>query len=265
MNAGQTCASVERVYVEKEVKDAFLVKVLEETRGLRRAGEGEGGEIGPLTLERQRRTVEEHVADAVAKGARALTGGSTPAGPGFFYPPTVLVDVDHTMTVLREETFGPVLPIIAVVSLDEAIRLANDSPYGLTASGWTRSEETARRLQRELEAGVVTINDHVSSFVEPTAPWGGVKWSGIGRIHGRLGLREMVHPKYVSLDRGRGPELWWYPYDAELAALLSRATPALYSTSFLRRLGAQLGLARFGRLWRRFGPWRLLANLDKLF
>ena len=186
--------------------------------------------MGPLTLERQRRTVEEHVADALAKGARALTGGSTPAGPGFFYPPTVLVDVDHTMTVLREETFGPVLPILAVDSLDEAIRLANDSPYGLTASGWTRSEETARRLQRELVAGVVTINDHVSSFGEPTAPWGGVKWSGIGRIHGLLGLREMVHPKYVSLDRGRGPELWWYPYDAETRphscpARRSRSTP----------------------------------------
>ena len=265
LNAGQTCASVERVYVEKEVKDAFLAKVLEETRGLKRAGEGRGGELGPLTLERQRRTVEAHVADALAKGARALTGGSTPAGPGLFYPPTVLVDVDHTMTVMREETFGPVLPILAVDSLDEAIRLANDSPYGLTASGWTRSEETGRRLQRELVAGVVTINDHVSSFGEPTAPWGGVKWSGIGRIHGLLGLREMVHPKYVSLDRGRGPELWWYPYDAETDRLVSRAAVALYSTSFWRRVGAQLRLIRFGRLWRRFGPWRLLANLDKLF
>jgi succinate-semialdehyde dehydrogenase/glutarate-semialdehyde dehydrogenase len=265
LNAGQTCASVERVYVDKEVKDAFLEKVLEETRGLKRAGGGGGGDVGPLTLERQRRIVEEHVADALAKGARALTGGSVPAGPGFFYPPTVLVDVDHTMTILREETFGPVLPIMEVGSLDEAIRLANDSPYGLTASGWTRSEEKARRLQRELVAGVVTINDHVSSFGEPNAPWGGVKWSGIGRIHGLLGLREMVQAKYVSLDRGRGPELWWYPYDAELAALLSRATPALYSTSFLRRVGAQLGLLRFGRLWRRFGPWRLLANLDRLF
>jgi succinate-semialdehyde dehydrogenase/glutarate-semialdehyde dehydrogenase len=265
LNAGQTCASVERVYVEKEVAEPFLARVLEEARAVRLRGAPGGGDMGPLGLERQRRVVEEHVADAVAKGARVLTGGATPAGPGFFYPPTVLVDVDHTMTVLREETFGPVLPILEVDSLDEAIRLANDSPYGLTASGWTRSEETARRLQRELVAGVVTINDHVSSFGEPTAPWGGVKWSGIGRIHGLLGLREMVHPKYVSLDRGRGPELWWYPYDAETDHLTSRAATALYSTSFWRRAWAQLGLLRFGRLWRRFGPWRLLANLDKLF
>jgi succinate-semialdehyde dehydrogenase/glutarate-semialdehyde dehydrogenase len=265
LNAGQTCASVERVYVERPVAEAFLAKVLEETRRVRPAGAAAEADMGPLTLERQRRIVEEHVADAVAKGARVLQGGVRPEGPGLFYPPTLLVGVDHTMTVMREETFGPVLPVMAVDSLDEAIRLANDSPYGLTASGWTRSEETARRLQRELVAGVVSINDHVSSYGEPTAPWGGVKWSGIGRIHGLLGLREMVRPKYVSLDRGRGPELWWYPYDAGFAGLMSRTPAALYSTSFLRRLRAQLSLLRFGRLWRRFGPWRLLANLDKLF
>jgi acyl-CoA reductase-like NAD-dependent aldehyde dehydrogenase len=264
MNAGQTCASVERVYVEKPVMESFLAKVLEETRRVRLAG-ATGGEMGPLTLERQRRIVEEHVADAVGKGARVLTGGTRTAGPGLFYPPTVLVDVDHTMTVMREETFGPVLPIMAVDSLDEAIRLANDSPYGLTASGWTRSDETAHRLQRELIAGVVSINDHVSSFGEPTAPWGGVKWSGIGRIHGLLGLREMVQPKYVSLDRGRGPQPWWYPYDADFEGLVKGLAPALYSSSFVRRALGQLGLVRFSRLWRRFGPWRLFVNLDKLF
>jgi acyl-CoA reductase-like NAD-dependent aldehyde dehydrogenase len=230
LNAGQTCASVERVYVERPVAEAFLAKVLEETRTVRLA-----------------------------------VGGTKPEGPGLFYPPTVLADVNHTMAVMRDETFGPVLPVMVVDSLDEAIRLANDSPYGLTASGWTRSEETARRLQRELAAGVVSINDHASSYVEPGAPWGGVKASGVGRIHGLLGLREMVQPKYVSLDRGRGPELWWYPYDAELASLLSRAVPALYSTSLPRRLAAQLGLLRFARFWRRFGPWRLLANLAKFF
>jgi succinate-semialdehyde dehydrogenase/glutarate-semialdehyde dehydrogenase len=169
------------------------------------------------------------------------------------------------MLVMQEETFGPVLPVMAVDSLDEAVRLANDSPYGLTASGWTRSDETARRLQQELVAGVVSINDHVSSYGEPTAPWGGVKWSGFGRMHGLLGLREMVNPRYVSLDRGRRSELWWYPYDRDLGPLLRTAGEALYSTSILRRLAGQLALARFPRLWRRVGAWRLLANLDKLF
>jgi acyl-CoA reductase-like NAD-dependent aldehyde dehydrogenase len=264
MNAGQTCASVERVYVEREVADAFTVKVLEETRRLRTGRSG--GDVGPMTMERQRSVVEAHVRDAVAKGARVLLGGEREVGPGFFYPPTVLAEVDHTMTVMREETFGPVLPIMAVDSIDDAIRLANDSPYGLTASGWTRSGETARRLQAELVAGVVSINDHVSAYAEPTAPWGGVRWSGFGRMHGLLGLREMVQPRYVSLDRGRRPaELWWFPYDEELDALVRRAAPALYSTSFFRRVAAQVGLLRFPRLWRRVGPWRLLANLDKLF
>jgi succinate-semialdehyde dehydrogenase/glutarate-semialdehyde dehydrogenase len=265
MNAGQTCSSVERVYVERPVADAFLAKVLDEARRVRLKDGAGAGELGPFTLERQRRVVEQHVADAVAKGARVLLGGQRPAGPGLNYPPTVVVDVDHGMTLMREETFGPVLPIMVVDTLDEAIRLANDSPYGLTASGWTRSAETAHRLQRELAAGVVSINDHSSSFAEPQAPWGGVRWSGIGRIHGTAGLREMVQPKYVSLDRGRGSELWWYPYDAEYAKLMAGAAPALYATSLLVRLRGQLGLLRSARLWRRVGAWRLLASLDKLF
>jgi succinate-semialdehyde dehydrogenase/glutarate-semialdehyde dehydrogenase len=209
--------------------------------------------------------VEEHVADARAKGARVLTGGEAAKGPGYFYPPTVLTDVDHSMTVMREETFGPLLPIMVVNSLDEAIRLANESDYGLTASGWTQSRETARRLQRELRAGVVTINDGLSSFGEPSAPWGGVKHSGIGRTHGRIGLREMVQPKYVSLDRSRGPELWWYPYDEGYARLLSEANPALHARSLWRRLLNLIRLTTHGRLWRRLGPRRLLMNIDKLF
>jgi acyl-CoA reductase-like NAD-dependent aldehyde dehydrogenase len=265
MNAGQTCSSVERVYVERPVLEPFLAKVLAEARRVRLRDARGDGELGPLTLERQRAVVEAHLADAVAQGARVLLGGERPAGPGLFYPPTVVVDVDHRMALMREETFGPVLPVMAVDSLDEAIRLANDSEYGLTASGWTRSEAVAERLQRELVAGVVSINDHSSSFAEPQAPWGGVRASGIGRIHGGAGLREMVQPKYVSFDRGRRPALWWYPYDAEYRRLIARVAGALYAASFARRLVGQLGLLRFSRLWRRFGPGRLLANVDKLF
>jgi len=266
MNAGQTCASVERVYVERTVAEELVARVVEQTRRLRlHRPDAPVAEVGPLTLERQRRVVEEHVADARTKGARVLVGGETPPTPGFFYPPTVLVDVDHTMRVMREETFGPVLPVMAVDSLDEAIRLANDSDYGLTASGWTRSRETARRLQRELQAGVVSINDCVSSFGEPNAPWGGFKRSGIGRTHGLLGLREMVQPKYASEDRGRGPEAWWYPYDEGYARLLSELNPALHARSPARKLLAQLRVLRHGRLWSRFGLARLLRSLDKLF
>jgi len=265
MNAGQTCASVERVYVESEVADRFLDRVVSATRALR-LGSGAGPmDVGPLSLERQRQIVESHVADARRKGARVLTGGEAAPGPGFFYPPTVLADVDHSMDVMREETFGPVLPVMVVGSLDEAIELANDSDYGLTASGWTRSPETARRLQRELQAGVVSINDGLSSFGEPGAPWGGVKQSGIGRTHGRLGLREMVQAKYVSLDRSRGPELWWYPYGDGYGRLVAEANPALHAPSLGRRLRNLIRLAGHGRLWRRLGPRRLLMNIDKLF
>jgi acyl-CoA reductase-like NAD-dependent aldehyde dehydrogenase len=264
VNAGQTCASVERVYVEEAVAEAFLAKVLEEARRVRLADGTGHGEVGPLTLERQRRWWRSTWPTRWRRARGSSSGASGPRGPGTFYPPTVLVDVDHTMTSCARRRSVPCCRSGWSDSLDEAIRLANDSPYGLTASGWTRSEETARRLQRELSAGVVSINDHASSFGEPAAPWGGVRHSGIGRIHGLLGLREMVHPKYVSLDRGRGPELWWYPYDAPTDRLVSRSAAALYSTSLRRRVGAQLSLLRFARLWRRLGPWRLLANLDKL-
>jgi acyl-CoA reductase-like NAD-dependent aldehyde dehydrogenase len=266
LNSGQTCASVERVYVERSVADAFVEKVVAETKKLRQGDpRRDDVEMGPLTMERQRRIVEDHVADARAKGARVLTGGEKPAGEGFFYPPTVLTKVDHSMKIMREETFGPVLPIMAVDSLDDAIRLANDSDYGLTASGWTRDPATARRLQSELQAGVVTINDHTSSYGEPTAPWGGIKASGIGRTHGLSGLREMVQVKYVTEDRSRRTALWWFPYGADFRALMTTANRALHASSLLARLRGQLALTRFARYWRRVSPWSVLKNADKLF
>ena len=266
VNAGQTCASVERVYVETAVAEPFLQRVVELTRALR-VGDPAAGEVdlGALTLERQRTIVEEHVADAVARGARVLTGGVAVPGPGYFYPPTVLTGVDHTMRVMREETFGPVLPIMPVSSLDEAIRLANDSEYGLTASGWTRDPATARRLERELQAGVVTINDCVYTFGEPTAPWGGFKKSGIGRAHGRAGLREMVQVKYVARDDGARPMLWWFPYGDELRRLMPSAARALHARSLWARLVHSGRLLRFPRFRSRGRLASILRRADRLF
>jgi succinate-semialdehyde dehydrogenase/glutarate-semialdehyde dehydrogenase len=265
LNCGQTCASVERVYVEAPVAEAFIAKVVEGTRALR-VGDPARAEtdVGPLTIERQRRIVEEHVDDALARGARALTGGARAPGPGFFYPPTVLTGVDHSMRVMREETFGPVLPVMTVPSLDEAIRLANDSDYGLTASGWTRDPETARLLQRRLEAGVVTINDCVASFGEPTAPWGGVKQSGVGRTHGVAGLREMAQVKYLSLDRPRGTLLWWFPYGAEFGQIMSTANRAIHGGALWRRIPDLLRLQAAPRFLRRVRLTDILRGVDKL-
>ncbi len=266
VNAGQTCVSVERVYVEEAVADAFIHRVVEETRRLR-VGDPAAGDvdIGPMTIERQRLIVEEHVADATLKGARVLTGGARLPGPGYFYPPTVLVGVDHSMRIMREETFGPVLPIMRVPSLDEAVRLANDSDYGLTASGWTRDPATARLLQERLSAGVVSINDCVSSLGDPSAPYGGFRRSGIGRSHGAQGLREMAQVKYVSFDRSRRAMLWWYPYDARYRRLMAMAARALHARSWTLRLRSQLSLLGFGRFWRRVSTFQLIRNLDKLF
>jgi succinate-semialdehyde dehydrogenase/glutarate-semialdehyde dehydrogenase len=266
LNAGQTCASVERVYVEEEIADAFIAKVIEKTKAIKYGDPLDAhNDMGPLTMERQRANVVAHVEDARARGARIETGGIRPEGPGFFYPPTVLTNVDHTMTIMRDETFGPVLPIMRVKSLDEAIRLANDSPYGLTASGWTTSEVTAARLERELHAGVVTVNDHVYTFGEPTAPWGGIKASGIGRTHGAFGLRDMTEPKYVARDMSRGGEAWWYPYGPEFKSMMAGALRAFHHPFVLARLFALSRLSFSKRYLTRGRILRVIPDIFKLF
>lgn len=265
VNAGQTCASVERVYVEQEVANALVERIVAETRKLRlgdpRAPETD---VGPLTLERQRQLVEEHVKDALQRGATALTGGARPEGEGYFYPPTVLTGVDHQMRVMREETFGPVLPIMAVKDADEAVRLANDSEYGLTASVWTTDPEKARVLRGRLQAGVVTINDCVYSYGEPTAPWGGYKQSGIGRTHGLAGLREMVQVKYVAQEMSRGRAIWWFPYGEEFRRLMSGTNRLLHGGLWARLLSG-LRLLGSRRFWRRGRLLDLLRNIDRAF
>jgi acyl-CoA reductase-like NAD-dependent aldehyde dehydrogenase len=239
LNAGQACLSVERCYVHRSLYEPFLKACVEKTKKLRiGSGLDPNTDAGPMIHEPQLRIVEAHVSDAVAHGARVLAGGSRfpELGPNF-YKPTVLADVTHDMRIMREETFGPVLPVMAFDSDEEAVQLANDSEYGLAASVWTRDNARGERLARRIHAGTVMVNDVISCFGISEAPHGGVKLSGIGRAHGRFGVEEMVRLKYVDVDRmPRMKKIWWYGYGANFA----RQMEGFLDMQFARGLGARL-------------------------
>lgn len=200
-NAGQTCVSVERVYVLEPVYDQFVEAVVRDVKELQ-VGAGEGKHFGALINEDQLAITERHVRDALAAGARALTGGKRTEGKGSFYPPTVLVDVDHSMACMTEETFGPTLPIMKVATVEEAIRLANASTYGLSASVFSRDTARARDIALQLECGAVNINDVISNLMCTTAPMGGWKTSGIGaRFGGADGIRKFCRQETVVTPR----------------------------------------------------------------
>ena len=240
-NSGQTCMSVERVYVDEAVYEPFVERVLARTRAVRQ-GSAVGDDIGSMTFPPQLDTVENHVADAVDRGARVLTGGRRVEGrDGLWYEPTVLVDVDHAMVVMRDETFGPVLPIMKVSGPDEALRLANDSAYGLNSSVWSADADQAERLASGLEAGNVCVNDVIVSYGIPALPFGGVKESGIGRVHGPEGLHEFSQVKSVLTDRfGLARELWWFPTPKPLGRIGARLLRLRHRRGLAQKLKALL-------------------------
>lgn len=200
-NAGQTCVSVERVYVLEQVYDEFVAAVVRDVNALQ-VGAGEGTHFGALIDEQQLSITERHVADALARGAKVLTGGHRVPGAGSFYQPTVLVDVDHSMACMTDETFGPTLPIMKVSSVAEAVRLANDSVYGLSASVFSRDTERAKDIAVQLDCGAVNINDVISNLMCTTAPMGGWKSSGIGaRFGGVEGIRKFCKQETVVVPR----------------------------------------------------------------
>jgi acyl-CoA reductase-like NAD-dependent aldehyde dehydrogenase len=200
-NAGQMCVSVERVYVLESVYDQFVTAAVAAVENLK-MGAGDGNHFGSLIDESQVAVAERHVGDAVAAGAKALTGGKRTTGEGNFYPATVLVDVDHSMSCMTEETFGPTLPIMKVSSVGEAVRLANDSPYGLSASVFSKDVERAKDVALQLDAGAVNINDVVANLMCITAPMGGWKGSGIGaRFGGADGMRKFCRQETIVVPR----------------------------------------------------------------
>ena len=233
VNAGQTCLSVERCYVHRSLFEEFALACAHKAEQLR-VGNGmdENTDVGPLIHERQLAIVESHVEDARQRGARVLTGGKRlPELGRNFYSPTVLADVTHEMRIMREETFGPVLPIMAFDSEEEAVRLANDSEFGLAASIWTADTSRGQALARQIQAGTVMVNDVVSCFGISEAPHGGIKASGLGRTHGSFGLEEMVWVKYVDSDRLPGmKKVWWYGYGERFSRQMEGFVDLLFST-----------------------------------
>ncbi len=229
-NGGQTCISVERVYVEAPVYDDFLARVVKKVKAIRQ-GPSTGpatSEIGSMTTPAQLEIVERHVADAIAKGARALTGGKRAAGKGLFYEPTVLVDVDHTMQAMTDETFGPTLPIMRVSDAEEALRLANDSPYGLAASIYTERRRGIA-LAKRLEAGAVCVNDALLNYMAVELPMGGWKASGLGTRHGAGGIRKYTKQQSLLVSRLHlKRELFMFPYRAAGSKALFRGVRLIY-------------------------------------
>ncbi len=257
-NAGQSCGGVERIYVHERVYKRFLAALKERVEALRVGpGDGHENDMGAMTTVKQLETVREHVRDALAKGAVLHARSSAPeGGPGLFHPAVVLTEVNHDMVTMREETFGPVVGVMKVKDMEEAVALANDTDLGLTASVWSRNRRKAKALAARLQAGAVTINDHLMSHGLPETPWGGFKQSSLGRTHGEIGFDEMTQPRVIVDDLlgFAARDLWWHPHGRDVYEGLKGLVLGLYARSLGTRLGGWLkALKILPRIFRRSG------------
>ncbi|MCA9773664.1 MAG: aldehyde dehydrogenase family protein [Myxococcales bacterium] len=243
-NAGQVCMSVERVYVEEPIYDEFVARVVELTNQLKQGLYDEPGvDVGSMIYAPQIDTVEAHVEEAKQMGAKVLVGGHRNTKfKGAFYEPTVLADVTDEMKVMREETFGPLLPIMKVKDAAEALERSNNSVYGLNSSVWSKDAAKARRLAEGMQAGACVINDVIVSYAMSELPFGGVKESGIGRTHGAEGLVCMSHIKAIAEDRlGVKREQTWFPYHPKTYGIGKKLMRTLYRSGVGAKIGALLG------------------------
>jgi acyl-CoA reductase-like NAD-dependent aldehyde dehydrogenase len=231
-NAGQSCTSTERVYVEEPIYDEFVRLVTDRVRELRQSAPGGPGsvDLGAVISPPQADIIERHVNDAVEKGARVLAGGKRHDENGHFFEPTVLVDVDHSMACMREETFGPTVPLMKVRDVEEAVRLANDTPYGLQASVWTKDAGKGERLARRIDAGAVTVNDAQVNYLALELPMGGWKESGLGSRHGADGIRKYTKKQAVFVTKfaPMKKDLHMLPYSEKRTRFLQRVFKLIY-------------------------------------
>ncbi len=241
-NVGQVCMSVERLYVEEPIYDEFLRRFTEEVGELKQGmdGRGHGSDLGAMTFAPQLEIVEEHVRDARERGAKVLTGGARLPGPGAWYPPTVVAEVDHSMKVMIDESFGPVVGVMKVRDAEEAVRLANDTRYGLSGYVFGKTGE-AEKVARRLEVGAAVVNDVLVNFLSPDIPMGGWKDSGIGFRHAEYGIRKFVRPESLMITRfGRKREPLYFPYTDERRNKVYRITRFFTARDWRRRLGRRL-------------------------
>ncbi|HKH15007.1 MAG TPA: aldehyde dehydrogenase family protein [Solirubrobacterales bacterium] len=240
-NTGQICMSIERVYVEQPIYDEFVGRLSEQVRKLRQGRDERSydADVGAMTTPAQAQIVADHVDDARSKGARVLTGGNRKEGPGDWYEPTVIADADHSMKVMTDETFGPVIPVMKVQDADEAVRMANDSRYGLSASVFAGTSSDGEAIARRIEAGAVNVNDVLTTYFAMGVPMGGWKDSGIGFRHASYGIKKFVRPESIVAPRmkqGKRDPLW-FPYTSARRKLINRANRFINARGLRNRLG----------------------------
>ncbi|MCB1158686.1 MAG: aldehyde dehydrogenase family protein [Leptospiraceae bacterium] len=231
-NSGQTCISVERVYVQDSVYDSFIHLLMEEYKNVRQGQENNFPEVGSMTSPGQVKILEEHYEDAQKKGAKILVGGIRQENQkGYYHKPAILVDVNHTMKIMKEETFGPEISIMRFSTEEEGIALANDSCYGLNSSIWTGNANRGKQIAKKIQSGSVCINDCLSNYPVSDLPFGGFKESGMGKVHGPEGIRSFSQIQSVIMNRWfwkLDKELWWYPYSEKFYKFMDRMMKLLF-------------------------------------
>ena len=253
-NCGQSCGGVERIYVHEAVYEPFLSRLKEKVEALR-VGIGSDfdkghfdRDLGVMTTQRQAEAVRSHLEDALAKGAEIFARSHQPEknGSGHILPAYILTEVNHHMRVMREETFGPILGVMKVKNMHQAIALANDSDFGLSGSVWSKNRKSARKLARRIQAGMVMINDHLMGQGMSEIPWGGFKASGIGRTHGSMGFDEMTQPQAIvdDLMPFARQNMWWHPHGKKIYRGVSGAIQFLYAKSIFQRAGGLVDLLK---------------------